>query len=90
LPKEQSEVENGQMVRVEIAPVRERRERRRRVEPSRFIEIEFGGVIRGEVTPRTLRHRGKAMPFSRVRDRRTTACGFVASVLPARKLQTPK
>jgi transposase len=59
LPKEPSEVENGQMVPVEIVPVPERRERRRRVEPSGFIEIEFGNgarvCVRGEVAPRTLR-----------------------------------
>jgi len=39
LPKEPSEVESGQMVPVEIVPVPERRERRRRAEPSGFIEI---------------------------------------------------
>lgn len=56
LPKEPSEVESGQMVPVEIEPVRERR---RRVEPSGFIEIEFGNgarvCVHGEVAPRTLR-----------------------------------
>jgi len=59
LPKEQSEVENGQMVPVEIVPVPARRERRRRVEASGFIEIAFGNGarvrVRGEVSPRTLR-----------------------------------
>ena len=58
-PKEPNEVENGQMVPVEIVPVPERRERRRRVEPSGFIEIEFGNgakvCVRGEVAPGTLR-----------------------------------
>src|SRR5580658_8263601 len=52
LPKEPSEVENGQMVPVEIVPVPDRRERRRRVERSGFIEIEFGNgarvCVRGE------------------------------------------
>jgi transposase len=59
LPKEPSEVENDQMVPVEIVPVPARRERRRRAEPSGFIEIEFGNgarvCVRGEVAPRTLR-----------------------------------
>jgi len=59
LPQEQGDVENGQMVPVEIVPVRERRERRRRVEASGFIEIAFSSgarvCIRGEVSPRTLR-----------------------------------
>ena len=58
-PKEPNEVEDGQIVPVEIVPVPERRERRRRVEPSGFIEIEFGNgakvCVRGEVAPRTLR-----------------------------------
>ena len=57
LPKELTEV--GQMVPVEIEPVPERRERRRRVEQSGLIEIEFGNgarvCVRGEVAPRTLR-----------------------------------
>ena len=59
LPKEQSEVENGQMVPVEIVPVPARRERRRRVEANGFIEIALGNGarvrVRGEVSPRTLR-----------------------------------
>jgi transposase len=60
LPEEPSEaVEGGQMVPVEIVAAPERRERRRRVEPSGFIEIEFGNgakvCVRGEVAPRTLR-----------------------------------
>jgi transposase len=59
LPKEQGEIENGRMVPVEIEPVPERRERRRRVEASGFIEIAFGNGarvrVRGEVSPRTIR-----------------------------------
>ena len=60
LPEEPSAaVEGGQMVPVEIVAAPERRERRRRVEPSGFIEIEFGNgakvCVRGEVAPRTLR-----------------------------------
>jgi len=47
------------MVPVEIEPVPARRERRRRVEPSGFIEIEFGNgarvCVRGAVAPRMLR-----------------------------------
>jgi hypothetical protein len=47
------------MVPVELVPVPERRQPRRRVERAGFIEIEFGCgarvCIRGEVAPKTLR-----------------------------------
>jgi transposase len=60
LPEEPSEaVEGGQIVPVEIVAEPERRQHRRRMERSGYIEIEFGSgarvCIRGEVAPRTLR-----------------------------------
>ena len=60
LAKEPGEaIDGGPMVPVEVVPERERRPRRRRVERSGFIEIEFGSgarvCIRGEVEQRTLR-----------------------------------
>jgi transposase len=60
LPEEPSEaVEGSQMVPVELVTEPERRQPRRRVERSGFIEIEFDSgarvCIRGEVAPRTLR-----------------------------------
>jgi transposase len=62
LPQEAGAViETGQMVPVSIQPEPEpeRRSRHRRMERAGFIEIELGSgarvVVRGEVSPRTLR-----------------------------------
>jgi transposase len=57
LPSERRAEDSG-LVPVEIVPEPPPRPRRRRVERAGLIEIEFGGVrvlIRGEVSPRTLR-----------------------------------
>ena len=62
LPSEPNEaIERNQMVPVTIEPAPEpvRRSRRRRTERGGFIEVELGSgarvVVRGEVSPRTLR-----------------------------------